>query len=302
MAAHVDGHDLRGVGLAVAAYSFWGLIPVYWKHLAHVPVVEVLAHRMSWTLLFFAGLMLSRGTGLGEARRLLSSGRACGALLLTAALLGLNWSIFIYAISANRVLAASLGYFITPLVSVALGMVFLQERLRRAHWLAIGAAAAGVAQLAMRAPSHLWIAFALALSFGLYGLLRKTLTVAPLLGSTIESLFLFPVGLCILAFLMGTHQSVTGNGDAVSHLLLLGAGCVTGFPLLLFAKATKRLPLYVIGILQYLAPTGQFLLAVLVYREDFSSAQLRSFALVWLGLAIFTWDLVQANRRLWRLP
>ncbi|AUX30813.1 MULTISPECIES: EamA family transporter RarD [Sorangium] len=278
-----------GVVYGVAAYSAWGVVPVFWKQLRHVGAVEILAHRTVWSLLAFAALTLVTGQlrALGAALR---DRRVVGAMAATGALVSANWVLFIYAVSVGRVLDASLGYFINPLLSVLLGMVFLRERLRPAQWIALGLAAAGVVHLAVRAGAVPWIALALAGTFGVYGLLRKVVAVNSLPGSTLETLFIAPLGAAYLASLHARGAGAMGRVDLRTDLLLAATGIVTALPLVWFTNAARRLSLTTLGFLQYLAPSGQFLLAVLVYGEPFTATQAVSFACIWTGLAVFSAD------------
>ncbi|WP_437727116.1 EamA family transporter RarD [Sorangium sp. So ce861] len=278
-----------GVVYGVAAYSAWGIVPVFWKQLRHVGAVEILAHRTVWSLLAFAALTLATGQlrALGAALR---DRRVVKAMAATGALVSANWVLFIYAVSVGRVLDASLGYFINPLLSVLLGMVFLRERLRPAQWIALGLAAAGVVHLAVRAGAVPWIALALAGTFGVYGLLRKVAAVNSLPGSTLETLFIAPLGAAYLATLHAQDAGAMGSVDLRTDLLLAATGIITALPLVWFTNAARRLSLTTLGFLQYLAPSGQFLLAVLVYGEPFTATQAVSFACIWAGLAVFSAD------------
>ncbi len=278
-----------GLLYGAAAYAFWGVVPVYWKHLRHVAPLEVLAHRVVWGVLAFGALARLRGR-LPEVLAGMRDRRVVGVMLASGALLGANWLTFIYAVTEGRLLQASLGYFINPLVSVLLGLVVLRERLRRAQWLAVALAAAGVVQFAAQAGGLPWISIVLALTFGSYGLLRKLARVDALPGSTIETLLMAPLACGYLAVLGASGRGALGHADAGTHALLAGTGVITAVPLLWFALAARRLPLSTVGFLQYFAPTGQFLLAVLVYGEPFSPAALRSFLFIWAALAVFSGD------------
>lgn len=285
-----------GVLYGVAAYSAWGIVPVFWKQLGHVGAVELLAHRTVWSLVAFAALTLAAGqrralaAALGDRRVLLS-------MAATGALVSANWVLFIYAVAVDRLLDASLGYFINPLLSVLLGMLFLRERLRPAQWLALGLASAGVVHLAVRVGTVPWIALTLAGTFGVYGLLRKVVRVDSLPGSTLETSFIAPLGIAYLVSLHVQGEGALGHADAKTHVLLVATGIVTALPLVWFTNAARRLSLTTLGFLQYLAPSGQFLLAVLVYGEPFTSTQAVSFACIWTALAIFSADAALRARR-----
>ncbi len=285
---------LQGIGAAVAAYTLWGLLPVYWKALNGATATEILAHRMIWSLLFLLAVLAVRRQWqwvqvMRRQRRLRLT------YLASATLLAANWGIYVWAVQMNRVVEASLGYFINPLVSIALGVLVLRERLRPAQWLAIAIAAAGVAWLTYSAGALPWIALALALSFGFYGLLRKQTPLGSFEALTVETLWMFVPAVLWLGWLAGNNGGI--HHDAGLWLLLLSTGVVTAAPLLFFGAATQRIPLTTIGILQYLAPTLQLLLGVLVYGEPFSTAQLIGFGAIWTALAIYTTDSLLAARR-----
>jgi chloramphenicol-sensitive protein RarD len=291
----------RGLAFGIAAYAFWGVVPLYWRLLRHVDAIEILAHRTVWGIAAFA--IIAAGLGAGPAiRAALRDPRAVRALAASGALLAINWGVFIHAVATDRLLDASLGYFINPLVSVLLGMVVLGERLRRLQWTALGLAAAGVVQVALARGGLPWIALVLAGSFGLYGLLRKTAPVDALAGSTIETAFIAPLGAAYLGYLGATGGGALGHSDGPSHVLLVLTGLVTALPLVWFTAAARRLPLSTVGFLQYLAPTGQFLSAVLIFREPFAARELAAFACIWAGLVVFSVDLWRLARRDARMP
>ncbi len=285
---------LQGIGAAVAAYTLWGLLPVYWKALNGATATEILAHRMIWSLLFLLAVLAVRRQW--EWVQVMCRQRWLRwTYLASATLLAANWGIYVWAVQMNRVVEASLGYFINPLVSIALGVLVLRERLRPAQWLAIAIAAAGVAWLTYSAGALPWIALALALSFGFYGLLRKQTPLGSFEALTVETLWMFVPAVLWLSWLAGNNGGI--HHDAGLWLLLLSTGVVTAAPLLFFGAATQRIPLTTIGILQYLAPTLQLLLGVLVYGEPFSTAQLIGFGAIWTALAIYTTDSLLATRR-----
>jgi chloramphenicol-sensitive protein RarD len=287
----------RGVVVGAAAYLFWGIVPLYWKQLHHVPATEILAHRTVWGGLTFVAMARLAGEW-STVRAAVRDPRVARTLLLSGTLLSINWLTFIYAVGAGHLVDASLGYFINPLISVVLGMVVLGERLRRGQWIAVALAAAGVIQVTIAAGTLPWIALVLASSFGLYGLVRKTAPVASLPGSTIETLFIAPIGAFYLIWQAVHGSGAIGHADLRTHMLLAATGLVTALPLLWFTSAARRLPLSVVGFLQYLAPTGQLLTAVLVFGEPFSADRGRAFLCIWAGLAIFMIDaLYIASRR-----
>ena len=260
-----------GVLYALFAYASWGLLPVYWKQRTRVPVLEILAHRVVWFVVFTA-LLLTASGGWGEVRATLSSRRNLVTLLTTSLLIGTNWFLFIWAVTYGEVLASSLGYFLNPLVNVALAVVFLRERLRPWQVASIALAGLGVVPLAVSAGGLPWISLVLALRFGLYGLLRKVAPMAPLVSLAIETALLCPVAAFYLAWLEARGRSAFSSRDLETAWLLILAGVVTALPLLWFASAAKRLRLSTLGLFQYLAPSGHFLLAVLAYGESFAPA------------------------------
>ena len=284
-----------GLLYGLAAYLFWGVVPIYWKYLRHISALEGLAHRGVWGVFAFGAVLRVRGR-VDALRAAIADRRVRWTLLLSASLLAVNWLTFLYAINTDRVLHASLGYFINPLVTVVLGMVFLRERLRPVEWVAVAFAAAGVLQLGLQAAEFPWISLVLASSFGVYGLIRKTARVDALPGSTLEVMMLMPIGALYLAVLAARGDGGLGHASATEHALLLATGVITMLPLVWFANAARRLTLATVGFLQYLAPTGQFLLAVLLWNEPFGGVQARSFACIWLGLAMFSIERVRARR------
>ncbi|GAB4384846.1 MAG: EamA family transporter RarD [Elainellaceae cyanobacterium] len=275
-----------GALYAVLAYSSWGLLPIYWKFFGKTPAVEVLSHRIIWSMLFLAGLLLlqHRGAELGQLRH---SPKHLRILLATAILLSFNWGLYIYGVNTDRVIETSLGYFINPLVNVLLGFVFLKERLNRAQTIAVGLASLGVAYFVWQFGQIPWIALALALSFGLYGLLRKVVPVSPMVGLTVETLLVTPIALIFVGVLAATGVGQLGVDWRITGLFV-GAGVMTSFPLLWFNNAAKRLRLSTLGFFQYLAPTLQLLLGVFLYHEPFTPTHLITFGLIWLALLIYS--------------
>jgi chloramphenicol-sensitive protein RarD len=285
----------RGIAYASAAYLLWGVFPIYFKALQHVAPLEILAHRIVWSLLLCAVLLLAlrRLQWLADLWRQPRVGAwfAASSLLVAA-----NWFVYIWAVNAGRVVDASLGYFINPLVNVLIGAAFLHERLRRPQWLAVGIAAAGVAWLTWQAGAVPWIGLVLAVSFGLYGLLRKTAALGAIEGLTLETLLLAPFAAAYLFWLVQTGQSGFAGGDTASRLLLLAAGPVTAVPLLLFAAGARRIPFSTLGLLQYLGPSLQLLIGVWLYDEPFAE-RAPGYVLIWIALAVFSIEgLVQGWR------
>ncbi|MEX1287574.1 MAG: EamA family transporter RarD [Acidimicrobiia bacterium] len=277
-----------GVLLALGAYLFWGLTPLFWKLLSDVPAVEQLAHRIVWSLpLLVVAATITRGIRrLGGVDR-----RGWARFLAGGLLLSVNWGVFVWAVASDRVVEASLGYYINPLVSVALGVAVLGERLRPKQWTAVGLAAAGVLYLALRLGEVPWVSLALAFSFGLYGLLQKRHgAVGPWASLGAEIMWLWPVALGAIVVWGVDGAGSFGSGAATTTWLLL-TGPVTITPLLLFGAAARRIPLATIGLLQYLAPTMQLLLGVFAFGEPMPIERLVGFVFVWVGVALYLWDL-----------
>lgn len=284
--------DRKGLLFALGAYGSWGILPLYIHLLKGVPALQVLAHRVLWSLVLLAGviLVLRRAKSIAAAIR----GRTLLLLIASAALIGINWIVYIWSVLNNHILEASLGYFMNPLVNVALGVAVLGERLRRWQGVAIGVAAAGVLVLALSGGGALWISLTLAASFGTYGLVRKIAAIDALGGLTFETLLLAP--LC-LAWLI--HADSLGEGafgtSAWLNTLLIVAGPVTAMPLLWFSAGARRLPLSTMGLLQFLSPTIQFGLA-LMFGEPLRPVHFITFPLIWAGCALFAWDSLRATR------
>ena len=294
-----EDHSRRRAGLmlGVTAYLLWGVMPLYFKAIARVAPTEIVAHRIVWSLVFLAALasLLRRWPAIRAA---FGAGRVVTTLIVTALLIGVNWLVFIYAVVSGHVLEGSLGYYLNPLVNVLLGVVLLKERLTPAQVFATLLAGAGVAVLAAGAGSGLWISLTLAASFALYGFVRKVAPVDALEGLTIETFLLAPIA---LGWILWVQQSGTGAfgrfGFATDLMLALG-GALTAIPLLLFTAAARRLPYSTLGFLQYVAPSLQFLLAVLVFDEPLTTAHLFCFAAIWTALIIFSVEgLRGAHRR-----
>lgn len=277
--------NLAGALYALAAYVAWGLGPIYWKAIDDVPPAVVLGHRVLWSALLLAAILVARKR-VGDLRRVLRP-RFLWPFALSGALVAANWFFFIFAVQRGFVLQASLGYFINPLLNVVLGLLFFGERLRRGQWLAVFLAAGGVLQLGLEVDRFPWLALALAFSFGLYGVVRKTAPVDALLGSSLETGLLVIPALLLLA---AQPESFSGFREASTstRTLLVLAGAQTALPLLWFANAARRLPLSTLGFFQYIAPTGQFLLAIFVYKEPFAIIELRAFACIWLAMLLFS--------------
>ena len=290
----------KGTWLAVGAYSIWGFFPVYWKLLKHVPALQLLGHRIGWSfILLFLFLLVSQR--LDKFRRAIDSPRVLGTYLVAAILIGINWLTYVWAVNAGYIVETSLGYFINPLVSVLMGVVILKETIRTWQWVAIGIAAMGVLYLTVSYGTIPWIALTLAFSFGFYGLVKKTAPLNSINGITLETGILFLPSLGWLIFADVSGEGAFLHTGWISDILMVGAGLVTTVPLLMFASATKLIPLSMVGILQYFAPTIQFLLGVLVYHESFTSYRVVGFTIVWFALIIFGvegWLVQRSNKHL----
>jgi chloramphenicol-sensitive protein RarD len=275
-----------GILSAALAFFCWGLFPLYFHAIGEVPPLQILAHRMLWSLLFLVIVLAVRRQWAWL--RIVRQPKVFASFVASAILLSLNWLIYIWAVNNGHVIEASLGYFITPLVNIMFGMVLLKERLRRPQWLALGVAALGVGWLTWQAGTVPWIALALAATFGGYGLLRKTAALGALEGLSFETMVLFPVaaGYVIWLSMHGENAFLNTPSDT-TRLLLVAAGPITAIPLLLFASGARRIPLSVVGLLQYLAPTLQFLLGVWLFHEAFTADRLVGFVLIWAALALF---------------
>jgi chloramphenicol-sensitive protein RarD len=282
-----------GLAFGVGSYTLWGVLPLYIHLLKAVPALQVLAHRVLWSLalLVVLILVLRRARGIIAAAR----GRTLLILVGSALMIGINWIVYIWAVQNGHVLEASLGYFINPLVNVALGFAFLGERLRRLQAGAIAIAAAGVIILAASGGGALWLSLLLALSFGFYGLLRKVAAIDALGGLTVETLLLAPLSVAVLLHAGQSGTTAFGQSTHLDILLAL-AGVVTAAPLLLFAAAARRLPLATLGLLQYIAPTLQFAEAVLIFGEPVGTVHIVTFVLIWTGCALYAFDAVRAAR------
>jgi len=283
-----------GILYALGAYVLWGLFPIYWKWLHQVPAIQVIGHRITWSFIML--MIVIFVTGQWTKFRKTLTRRVLGVYLIAGILLSLNWLVYVWGVNTEHVVETSLGYFINPLFSVLLGMVFLKERLRPWQWLPIGLAASGVIYLTWTYGALPWIALSLTFTFGFYGLVKKLSPLGSLYGLTLETGLVFLPALGYLIFVQTTGGGAFGHSGAVSDLLLVVSGVVTTVPLLMFASAARRIPLTMIGIMQYIAPTLQFLIGVLVYKEPFTRISLIGFSLVWVALIIFWVEGMVARR------
>lgn len=286
-----------GAVSAAGAFLIWGTVPIYWKQMQAVAATELIAHRIVWSLIFLLAV-LGWQRDFGSLRPGLNSARALGFNLLAAILLTVNWGVYVWAVNAGYVIETSLGYFLVPLCNVAVGAIFLKEKLRPWQWAAIGLAAAGVALLLVRVGHFPWIAFSIAFTWTSYGLLKKKNPLSSIAGLTVETLLLFPFAAALLLWWNHTGAGALGRVDARTQVFVLSVGIVTAVPLVMFAYGARRIRLTTLGLLQYIAPSVQFLIGLFIYREPFDSARLQAFALIWIGLVVYSADTFWTQRKL----
>ena len=279
----------KGIIYAIGAYFLWGLFPIYWKLINRVPALEIIAHRVVWAFIFVL-LVISFKKDWTGFKQALKNRRVLYLYLLTGVLLFVNWLVYVWAVNAGFIVDASLGYFINPLVNVVLGVIFLRERLRLWQWIPVGIATLGVLYLTVSYGALPWIGLTLAFTFGTYGLLKKTAPLNSTYGFTLETGFLFLPALIYLLALELAGNGAFPHGSVLETSLLILTGVATGLPLLLFGSAARLVPLSTLGFIQYLAPTLQFLIGVLVYGEAFTPDRMVGFGLIWLALAIYSVD------------
>jgi chloramphenicol-sensitive protein RarD len=289
--------DPRGLAAAATAFFIWGLLPLYLKALQAVPIVQITAHRLVWGCLF-AFLWLQLRGEVAQVFTALRDPNTRWRLCASATLISINWLTYVYGIAANRVVETSLGYFINPLLTVLLGVLILRERLNAAQWTAVAIAAAGVSWLTWSAGHPPWISLTLALSFGLYGLVRKVIRVDALAGFASETLLLAPLGIAYIVWCELAGNGVLSTGGIGLDLLLAVGGPLTAIPLVLFAFGARRIPYSTVGLLQYIGPTIQLMLAVFAFGEPFHGPRVLGFVLIWTALALYAGDGLWRNRRL----
>jgi chloramphenicol-sensitive protein RarD len=286
----------KGLLFGVSAYIIWGLLPLYWKLVEEAGAYEILAHRGIWSLLICVSLLALRKQ-LKSAYEMVRSSRTFSLLFLASGLLTINWGVYIWSVTVNRVVEAALGYYITPLINVTFGVLLLREKLRPAQWIAVALAAAGVVILTLGYGSLPWIALVLAISWGSYSLIKKSLNLGALETLSLETLFAFLPNLVFLFIIQGNGSAEFGSTWSIS-MLLFGAGAATVIPLLLFNGSTTRLPLSTVGLLQYITPTIMFVIGIYVNNEDISTTKVLGFAFIWLALAVLSRDLYRSSRPL----
>ncbi|WP_084607395.1 EamA family transporter RarD [Sphingomonas jaspsi] len=292
----LDPHRTARIGFTygVIAYAWWGIMPIYFKALKAVPSIDIVAHRIVWSLLVLGGL-LTAVRGWSAVRSALGNPKVRWMLLLSSVLIGTNWLFYVYSINSGHILAGSLGYYLNPLANILLGRFVLKEHLTRAQWIAVGIAAAGIAVLAAGAFTTLWISLTLCFSFATYGLIRKMIAVDSLPGLAIETAILFPIAFGWLVMGGAEGRPLLGTNNVESGLLI-ASGVVSTVPLLCFTAAARRLRYSTVGMLQFIAPTLQFLLAVAIYREPFTAAHGVAFGCIWTALAIYTTAVIRKAR------
>jgi len=286
----------KGLLFGVSAYIIWGLLPLYWKLVEEAGAYEILAHRGIWSLLICVSLLALRKQ-LKSAYEMVRSSRTFSLLFLASGLLTINWGVYIWSVTVNRVVEAALGYYITPLINVTFGVLLLREKLRPAQWIAVALAAAGVVILTLGYGSLPWIALVLAISWGSYSLIKKSLNLGALETLSLETLFAFLPNLVFLLIIQGNGSAEFGSTWTIS-ILLFGAGAATVIPLLLFNGSTTRLPLSTVGLLQYITPTIMFFIGIYINNEDISTIKVLGFAFIWLALAVLSRDLYRSSRPL----
>jgi chloramphenicol-sensitive protein RarD len=279
----------RGLAAGATAFTLWGLFPVYFHALNAVPALQVIAHRIAWSALFLVAWMFVRGQ-LGCLSVTLTRPALLARLALTALLISGNWLVYVWSVMHNHIVDTSLGYYINPLVNVLLGVIVLRERLNRAQWTAVGLAAVAVLYLALLARRPPWIAGTLALSFSLYGFVRKIISVDALPGLTTETLLLLPLAVGYLGWCQWAGSGALTTSGSMVAALLIGSGLITAVPLFLFAYGARALPYSTVGVLQYIAPSLQLLCGVLLFHESFGRAMAAGFTLLWVALLIYAAD------------
>jgi chloramphenicol-sensitive protein RarD len=285
----------KGILAGIGAYALWGVLPIYWKLLHEVPAAQIIGHRIVWSFALLALYVFISGQWQ-KFRSTAFQGRTIGIYSIAAVLLSLNWLIYIWGVNAGFIVETSLGYFINPLFSVLLGVIFLRERLRPLQWIPVTLAAVGVIYLAIAYGRLPWIALSLAFTFSIYGLVKKLSPLGSLYGLTLETGIVFPLALLYLSFVGLSGSGAFWHNSTGIDILLMSTGLVTPIPLLMFASAAKQIPLTVVGLLQYIAPTMQFLIGVLIYKEPFDTSHLIGFGFVWVALIIFAIENYIAHR------
>jgi len=286
----------KGIVYAASAYILWALFPIYWKNLGSVPAIVVIGHRMIWSFVFVLGVLVLK-KDWERYRVIFQSPKILLTYLAAASLLGINWLVFVWAINAGFIVESSLGYFINPLVSVLLGVIFFREKLRLWQWLPIGLALLGVIYLTVSYGALPWIALILAFSFGFYGLIKKSATLNSLDGFALETGFMFLPALIYLLYFKSLGQGVFADQGLTIALLLVFTGFVTGIPILLFGAGARRIRLSTLGLLQYIVPTGHLLIGVLIYGENFPQEKMVGYSMIWIAIVFYSLEGIINRRR-----
>ncbi|MEK5080603.1 EamA family transporter RarD [Solibacillus sp. FSL W7-1436] len=290
----------KGVILAIGAYLMWGIIPLYWKQLQHVGSVEILVGRVIWSFVFtvlFVLLIRQYKQMIADIKMLWKNKKQFFLLFIASVFVSLNWGIFIWAVNNGHLLQTSLGYYINPLISVLFGLIFFKEKISRATAVAVIIAAIGVGYQAVLGGTIPWVSLALALTFAFYGVIKKQIPLDATRGLAIETLFVLPIAVAIYIYLMNTSEIAFMHVDWKTNLLLMGGGIVTAVPLVLFAKSAQKIPLYLLGFIQFLAPTISLMLGIFLYKEPFTLTEFITFVCIWLAVFIFSASKVLEARR-----
>ncbi len=282
-----DNSRNTGIWYAIGAFLLWGILPLYWKALISIPAFQILGHRIIWSFVFVV-ILISYYRRWNELKTVLGQPKKIRAVIACAVLVSVNWGIYIWAVNDGHIIDSSLGYYINPLFSVCLGMLVLRERLNFWQWISLFLAAAGVLIITFQYRSIPWIALSLAVSFGLYGLVKKMANIESIISLTLETAILAPFAFAYLLWLEQTGNGALGHSPVWVNLLLIGAGIVTAIPLLWFARATQRVPLTIVGFVQYLTPTMILFLGLFIYHESFTVIHFIGFAFIWCALALFS--------------
>lgn len=289
----MDNNYRLGIFYGLGAYILWGVLPIYWKLLQHVEAMEILASRFLWSAVFVFLLLLATGKlhiFMQETKAIFSTKKTACCMVLAAITISFNWGIFIWAVEAGRIVETSMGYYIGPLMIVLFGVVFLHERLSKLQFAAVGCAAAGIAVIVVHNGGLPWVAITLSLTFASYGLLKKLIVAQPMTSILLETLLISPLAAGYLYYLSTMGGNVYQSCDTSTLLLLAGAGPVTATPMLLFTACARKLPLNILGFLQYLAPSISLMIGVLIYGEPFTGTTAAAFCCIWAGLALFIWS------------
>lgn len=288
----MDKNFRLGVICGLACYILWGVLPIYWKQVHHVPALEILANRFVWSLVFIYILILflnKKDEFIAETKAIFSTTKSSLYMIAAAIMLSFNWGIFIWAVEDGRILETSLGYYINPMLNVLLGLMFLHERLTKLQWIAVGLACSGIAVMVARTGYLPWVSITVPLSFAIYGLLKKYIKASPFTSSLLETLIISPIAIGYLGYLFMHGENAYQKFDATTIMYLVGAGVVTATPILLFTACAKLLPLSTVGFMQYLSPSISMLIGIFMYNEVFTTTHAITFGLIWLGLSIYTY-------------